>query len=83
MVDGLTIYRNPLEIEYDPLLARASAIGKRVIVIRPFKAGEALIDNGAANLIKFSASLQQVEGIVVSCSSIKHLEECAQAAASC
>ena len=83
MVDGLIIYRNPLEIEYDLLLARASAIGKRVIVIRPFKAGEALLDISAANLIKFSASSQTVDGIVVSCSSIKHIEECAQAAASC
>ena len=83
LVDGLTIYRNPLEIEYDPLLARAHAIGKRVLVIRPFKAGEALIDIGAANLIKFSASSPVVDGIVVSCSSIKHLEECAQAATVC
>jgi aryl-alcohol dehydrogenase-like predicted oxidoreductase len=82
-VDGLTIYRNPLEIKYDPLLARAQAIGKRVLVIRPFKAGEALADIGVANLIKFSANSPAVDGIVVSCSSIKHLEECVQAATLC
>jgi hypothetical protein len=83
LVDGLIIYRNPLEIEYDPLLARVNAIGKRVLVLRPFKAGEALVDIGAANLIKFSAISPTVDGIVVSCSSIKHLEECVKAAASC
>jgi hypothetical protein len=83
IVDGLAIYRNPLEIEYDPLLARASTIEKSILVIRPFKAGDAFLDIGASNLIKFSASLPMVEGIVVSCSSILHLEECAQAAASC
>jgi hypothetical protein len=83
LVDGLTIYRNPLEIEYDPLLARAHAIGKRVLVIRPFKAGEALANIGVAKLIKFSASSPVVDGVVVSCSSIKHLEECAQAATLC
>ena len=83
MVDGLAIYRNPLEMEYEPLLSRACAIGKRVLVIRPFKAGEALVDRGVSNLIKFSAKSPAVEGIVVSCSSIRHLDECAKAAVSC
>ncbi len=83
MVDGLTIYRNPLEIEYDPLLTRAHAIGKGVLVIRPFKAGEALFNIGATNLIKFSAIAPAVAGIVVSCSTVVHLEECTEAAASC
>jgi hypothetical protein len=83
LVDGLAIYRNPLEIEYDPMLTSAHAIGKRILVIRPFKAGEALANIGVAKLIKFSAISPVVEGIVVSCSSIKHLQECVQAAISC
>jgi hypothetical protein len=83
LIDGLTIYRNPLELEYDPLLSRAHDIGKRILVIRPFKAGEVLENIGVSKLIKFSASLPVVDGIVVSCSSIKHLEECAQAAILC
>ena len=83
MVDGLAIYRNPLENEYDPLLAHVLAIGKRILVIRPFKAGDAFVDFEASKLIKFSASLPVVDGIVVSCSSILHLGECVEAAATC
>jgi hypothetical protein len=82
-VDGLAIYRNPLENEYDPLFERVSAIGKSILVIRPFKAGYAFVDVDASKLIKFSASLPVVDGIVVSCSSILHLEECVEASASC
>ena len=82
-VDGLAIYRNPLECEYDPFLTRALAIEKSILVIRPFKAGDAFIDLGASKLIKFSSNLPVVDGIVVSCSSITHLEECVEAAASC
>lgn len=80
-VDGLAIYRNPLENEYDSLLARASVIEKSILVIRPFKAGEAFVDLGVSKLIKFSSILPMVDGIVVSCSSILHLEECVEAAA--
>ncbi len=82
-IDGLTIYRNPLENEYDPLLARASVTEKGILVIRPFKAGDAFLDLGASKLIKFSSTLPVVDGIVVSCSSILHLEECVMAAVSC
>ncbi len=82
-IDGLAIYRNPLENEYEPFLARASAIEKSILVIRPFKAGDAFLDLGATKLIRFSSSLPVVDGIVVSCSSILHLQECVEAAASC
>lgn len=81
--DGLAIYRNPLEIEYDLLLPRASAIEKKILVIRPFKAGEAFVNADVSKIIKFSAKLPVVDGIVVSCSSILHLEECVEAAALC
>ena len=82
-VDGLAIYRNPLENEYDPMLEQAFAIEKRILVIRPFKAGEAFEDVEASKLIKLSASLPVVDGVVVSCSSILHLQECVEAAALC
>lgn len=82
-VDGLAIYRNPLENEYDNLLMHASAIEKGILVIRPFKAGDAFVNFTPSKLIKFSSSLPVVDGIVVSCSSILHLEECAEAASSC
>jgi hypothetical protein len=82
-VDGLAIYRNPLEIEYDPILARALVINKKLLVIRPFKAGDAFVNVDASKLIQFSSTLPVVDGIVVSCSSKLHLEECVNAATSC
>jgi aryl-alcohol dehydrogenase-like predicted oxidoreductase len=80
-IDGLAIYRNPLENEYDPFVARVSAIKKSILVIRPFKAGDAFLDLSASKLIRFSSSLPVVDGIVVSCSSKLHLEECVEAVA--
>ena len=83
MIDGLAIYRNPLELEYEPLVSRAGDLGKSLLVIRPFKAGDALHGGRAADLIGFSARLAAVDGVVVSCSSKGHLAECVEAAARC
>ena len=81
MIDGLAVYRNPLELEYEPLLSRVARLGKSVLVIRPFKAGDALRGGEAAGLIEFSTRLPVVDGVVVSCSSLRHLKECVEAAA--
>ena len=83
MIDGLAVYRNPLELEYETLLSRTGRLGKSVLVIRPFKAGDALSGGEAAGLIEFSARLPVVDGVVVSCSSPRHLTECVEAAAGC
>ena len=83
MIDGLAIYRNPLELEYEPLVSRIGELNKSVLVIRPFKAGVALDAGSAFDLIAFSARMPVVDGVVVSCSSMTHLAECVGAAARC
>jgi aryl-alcohol dehydrogenase-like predicted oxidoreductase len=83
MIDGLAIYRNPLELEYEPLISRIGELGKNALVIRPFKAGAALDARRAADLIAFSARMAVLDGVVVSCSSMTHLTECVEAAARC
>lgn len=80
-IDGLAVYRNPQEAEYDDVMERCHDSGLSVLVIRPFSAGEALAGADPATLIKYSAVLLSVTGIIVSCSSIEHLDECVQAAA--
>jgi len=80
-IDGLAVYRNPLELEYEPFVARAEGLGKGVLVIRPLKAGEALAEKRVRDLVGFSARIRAVDGIVVSCSSSAHLKECVEAAA--
>jgi aryl-alcohol dehydrogenase-like predicted oxidoreductase len=82
-IDGIAVYRNPLELEYEPLVARAQRLDKGVLVIRPLKAGEALAASHVRDLVGFSARVRAVDGIVVSCSSFVHLRECVEAAASC
>jgi hypothetical protein len=82
-LDGIAVYRNPLEMEYEPLVVKSQQFGKEVLVIRPFKAGEALGPGGADELIKFSARVPAVAGIVVSCSSVAHLAHCVEAATRC
>jgi aryl-alcohol dehydrogenase-like predicted oxidoreductase len=78
--DGLALYRNPEETEYDILVDQCGHAGKGVMVIRPFSAGVSLRKSGPHSLIRYSATLRQVTGIVVSCSTIEHLQECVQAA---
>jgi hypothetical protein len=82
-IDGIAVYRNPLEMEYESLVVNAQQSGKDVLVIRPFKAGEAFSADGVDELIKFSARVPCVSGIVVSCSSGAHLARCVEAAAEC
>jgi hypothetical protein len=82
-VDGIAVYRSPSEMEYESLVAKAHQSGKGVLVIRPFKAGEALASGGAGELIEFSARVPSISGIVVSCSSVSHLRQCVEAAAGC
>ncbi len=79
-IDGLAIYRSPIEPEYDSLIETCERLGKQILVIRPFAAGSALANDDAASLIRYSSEMTSVNGIVVSCSSINHLRECVQAA---
>jgi hypothetical protein len=80
-VDGLAIYRNPREGVYDDLMEECESSGRSVLVIRPFSAGEALGGAEPETLIRHSAGLPAVTGIIVSCGSVEHLEECVRAAA--
>jgi aryl-alcohol dehydrogenase-like predicted oxidoreductase len=79
-IDGLAIYRNPQETEYDDLLKTCGDSGRSALVIRPFAAGDALNAGEPGDLIRYSARVPEVTGIIVSCGSVGHLEECIHAA---
>jgi hypothetical protein len=77
VIDGYTIYRNPNEILFQPLLDQAYKKSKDVYSIRPLAAGS-LIQNADWNLnslIKFSYNHPGVKGIIVSISEEKQLLE--------
>jgi hypothetical protein len=74
-LDGYFIYRNPNELEMQPLLDEAYKKDKQTYSIRPFAAG-ALIKDSESNinsLVKFSQNHPGVKGVVTSISSEKHL----------
>lgn len=70
-IDGLIVYRNPLETEFDAQLEKAANLGKTNYVIRPLLAGKALAEEGQtpASLLRFALSGPGVSGAVVSISS--------------
>ena len=77
VIDGYMVYRNPNEMEYQPLLEEAYKKSKDVYSIRPLAAGN-LIQNPDWNvnsLIKFSYNHPGIKGIIVSISEEKHLLE--------
>lgn len=78
--DGLAVYRNPTEADYDDAIERCRQLGKGVMVIRPFAAGSSLQQSDPESLIRYSATLPQVTGIIVSCSTTEHLQQCVEAA---
>jgi hypothetical protein len=75
-VDGLAFYRNPNETEFDEFLPLLESANKTALVIRPFAAGKLTNSTQTKSLIEYSSELQCVEGIILSCSSKKHLEQC-------
>jgi hypothetical protein len=81
-IDGLVVYRNREETEYDRLIDRADMLSKRCHVIRPFKAGSVL-DGGqrsAAEALVFALDKPAIESAILSTNSLDHLRQLAAAA---
>jgi hypothetical protein len=75
-IDGLTIYRNMREHDYDYLLDRCHAEGKTCLAIRPFAAGAALSTDGPDAAARFDASVDHpaIEGAILSTSKLPHID---------
>lgn len=74
-MDGLVVYRNIEEVEYEAALDRAGAQGKPCIVIRPFLGGR-LVKDGASDpvaMVRFALDKPAIEAAVVSSSSLGRL----------
>lgn len=71
-IDGLVVYRNKLETEYDELLQQAAQAGKHSFIIRPLFGGKALELEGETprSLLRFALDMPNVDGAVLSISSI-------------
>lgn len=76
-VDGLVVYRNKLETEYDNLLEESARNGKSNFIIRPLFAGKALELEGETprSLLQFALGKAGVEGAVLSISSVDKIKQ--------
>ncbi|WP_374028259.1 hypothetical protein ACES2J_07705 [Bdellovibrio bacteriovorus] len=78
-IDGLVVYRNVLETEYDESLKAATRLGKESYIIRPLAAGKALSEAGkpARELYNWALDHEGVVGAIVSISKPHHLRDLA------
>jgi hypothetical protein len=76
-IDGLIVYRNAQETEYDQLIDLSYKMHKRCHIIRPFNAGAAIsVDHRThADHLAFALNKPAIECAILSSNSIKHLEQ--------
>ncbi|WP_337658939.1 hypothetical protein [Sphingorhabdus sp. Alg231-15] len=76
-IDGLAVYRNINEPEYEPALARCGELGKDAIIIRPFAAGSLVNGEKGSPKSLFDESLDMpaIEAAIVSSSNLDHIAE--------
>lgn len=74
-IDGLAIYRNIQEREYDPALAICNRLGKTALAIRPLNAGKVFEGDQRTprELFDCALDMKPIEAGIVSTSSIDHL----------
>jgi hypothetical protein len=78
-VDGLIVYRNVQETEYDPLIDRSYELSKPCHIIRPFNAGAALGPDKRTHVehLTFALDKPAIESAILSSNSIEHLAQLA------
>lgn len=76
-VDGIAVYRNVDETEYDAVIELCSTLNKTAFAIRPLNAGKALArsEDSARDLFDFALSLEPIEAGIISTSSLDHLRD--------
>lgn len=75
--DGLVVYRNLEETDFDGQVMRAAIAGLPTLAIRPFLAGRTIASQGPTPGAQVAAvlGLKGVEAAILSTSSIAHLDE--------
>lgn len=76
-IDGIVVYRNTLELEYDAAIERAHSMGKAAIIIRPFAAGKNLADANKTALgqLKFALTKPGIESAILSSNNLAHIDQ--------
>lgn len=76
-IDGLAVYRNAQETEYDAAIDDCADLGKPVLVIRPLNAGKVLEKNAisAADHVQYSLNMAAIEAGIISSNNLDHIRE--------
>jgi hypothetical protein len=76
-IDGLIVYRNVLEKEYDTALKLGAKLNKKSYIIRPLNAGKALsgVNQSSKSLVQWALNFPNIEGAIISISSVSRLKE--------
>lgn len=76
-VDGLAVYRNAQETEYDAAIDGCADHGKPVLVIRPLNAGKVLEQGAtsAADHVQYSLNMAAIEAGIISSNNLDHIRE--------
>ncbi len=76
IIDGLVLYRNIFETEFDQIIYKCGELGKKCITIRPLAAGRALkVNNSLNELMNFCFNISAVSGVIVSISTIQRFQK--------
>ncbi len=75
-VDGLIVYRNIIEKEYDDLILRQAKLNKFSYIIRPLAAGKLDFNiSKPSDYFKYALDLPSIKGGIISISSVERLNE--------
>lgn len=72
--DGLAVYRNAEEHDYDSTLEQAAAAAKIAVIIRPFFGGRLVGNGDPAQLLAAALDSPAIEAAVLSTNSISHMK---------
>ena len=74
-VDGLIVYRNVEETEYDSVIERCGVLSKSCIIIRPFNAGAVFLQDRRSppELLEYALNKSSIDQAIISSNSIEHL----------
>lgn len=77
MIDGLTVYRNAHEKEYDPVIENCAAQAKTVLVIRPLNSGKVLVSGleSPAEQVRYALDMPAIEAGIISSNHLDHIRE--------
>lgn len=72
-IDGLIVYRNPMENDYDSVIDLYANKNKSCLTIRPFNCGKALKKFKPEKLIEYAFNKCSIEGTIISFSNVQQL----------